>query len=156
MKLERSLKGNFSLRRQQARCPRARSLSTPGAWCGASTMMTFLKASRCSRSCCPKEAKKNSGITSSTWRWGTTGSRWTGGHGHRGWHGPGRGGPGWTHRTSCVQVQILKDAWEPVENAPGGPVCPCCPLPVLPLPPVSVLCGLQLTSAPLRPLVFQP
>uniref|UniRef100_A0A2K5WT24 Uncharacterized protein n=1 Tax=Macaca fascicularis TaxID=9541 RepID=A0A2K5WT24_MACFA len=155
MKLERNLKRNFSLRRQQARCPRARSLSTPGAWCGASTMMTSVKASCCSRSCCPKGARRNSGITSSTWPWGTTGSRWTRGHGHCGRHGPRCGGTGRTHRTCCVQVQILKEAWEPVENAPGGPVHPRCPFPVLPLHPVSVLCGLQLTSAPLRP-VLQP
>ncbi|PNI92642.1 FIS1 isoform 5 [Pan troglodytes] len=26
-------------------------------------------------SCCPKGARRNSGITSSTWPWGTTGSR---------------------------------------------------------------------------------
>ncbi|KAF6124356.1 fission, mitochondrial 1 [Phyllostomus discolor] len=75
MKLERSLKRNFNLRRQQARCPRARSLSMPGAWCEASTTMTSVKALYCWRSYCPKVAKRSSGIMSSTWLWGTTASR---------------------------------------------------------------------------------
>ncbi|CAO2588371.1 Mitochondrial fission 1 protein, partial [Lemmus lemmus] len=48
--------------------------------------------------------------------------RWASGH------GPGRGGTGRTHRTSCLQVQILKTAspalspdWGPLEEGPVRP-----------------------------------
>nr|KAF6489454.1 fission, mitochondrial 1 [Molossus molossus] len=103
---------------------------------------------------CPKGAKRSSGIMSSTWLWGTTGSRWIGGHGHCWRHGPWCGRTGWTHRICCIQVQILnktaplplpRDTWEPMEDTRQGPVYLRCPFSCTPS-----LSSVTSTTSPLR------
>lgn len=77
--------------------------------------------------------------------------RWSSGHGHCWRHGSGRGGTGWTHRTCCIQVQILNETAslplpgdrhvEPMEDT-GREAHPSSP-PLSSSAPVTVLCDLQ-------------
>lgn len=77
--------------------------------------------------------------------------RWSSGHGHCWRHGSGRGGTGWTHRTCCIQVQILNETAslplpgdrhvEPMEDT-GREAHPSSPS-LSSSAPVTVLCDLQ-------------